>query len=192
MTSSTKILSYILISIAALGIVSCSDNKSYAELLTDETKNVNAFLANQKVINEIPEDSIFEAGEDAPYYRIDETGNIYMQVVKYGSQEKAEDDQQVYFRYTRYNLSQYNAATGKLPEGMGNSEDLEYEPTWFRFKNFTLTSSSQYGAGIQMPLYFLPLGSEANVVIKSQYGMTSEISYVTPFLYNVRYYKGKI
>ena len=58
MTSSTKILSYILISIAALGIVSCSDNKSYAELLTDETKNVNAFLANQKVINEIPEDSI--------------------------------------------------------------------------------------------------------------------------------------
>ncbi len=192
MTSSTKILSYILISIAALGIVSCSDNKSYAELLTDETKNVNAFLANQKVINEIPEDSIFEAGEDAPYYRIDETGNIYMQVVKYGSQEKAEDDQQVYFRYTRYNLSQYNAATGELPVGMGNSEDLEYEPTWFRFKNFTLTSSSQYGAGIQMPLYFLPLGSEANVVIKSQYGMTSEISYVTPFLYNIRYYKGKI
>lgn len=192
MTPSTKILSYILISIAALGIVSCSDNKSYAELLTDETKNVNAFLANQKVINEIPEDSIFEAGEDAPYYRIDETGNIYMQVVKYGTQEKAEDDQQVYFRYTRYNLSQYNAATGELPDGMGNSEDLEYEPTWFRFKNFTLTSSSQYGAGIQMPLYFLPLGSEANVVIKSQYGMTSEISYVTPFLYNIRYYKGKI
>ena len=192
MTSSTKILSYILISIAALGIVSCSDNKSYAELLTDETKNVNAFLANQKVINEIPEDSIFEAGKDAPYYRIDETGNIYMQVIKYGTQEKAEDDQQVYFRYTRYNLSQYNAATDKLPEGMGNSEDLEYEPTWFRFKNFTLTSSSQYGAGIQMPLYFLPLGSEANVVIKSQYGMTSEISYVTPFLYNIRYYKGKI
>lgn len=192
MTPSTKILSYILISIAALGIVSCSDNKSYAELLTDETKNVNAFLANQKVVNEIPEDSIFEAGENAPYYRIDETGNIYMQVVKYGTQEKAEDDQQVYFRYTRYNLSQYNAATGELPEGMGNSEDLEYEPTWFRFKNFTLTSSSQYGAGIQMPLYFLPLGSEANVVIKSQYGMTSEISYVTPFLYNIRYYKGKI
>ena len=153
---------------------------------------MNAFLANQKVINEIPEDSIFEAGKDAPYYRIDETGNIYMQVIKYGTQEKAEDDQQVYFRYTRYNLSQYNAATDKLPEGMGNSEDLEYEPTWFRFKNFTLTSSSQYGAGIQMPLYFLPLGSEANVVIKSQYGMTSEISYVTPFLYNIRYYKGKI
>lgn len=192
MTTIKNLLAYILITITALGIVSCSDNKSYAELLTDETKNVNAFLANQKVINEIPEDSIFEAGTDAPYYRIDETGNIYMQVIKYGNQEKAEDDQQVYFRYTRYNLSQYNATTGELPEGMGNSEDLEYEPTWFRFKNFTLTSSSQYGAGIQMPLYFLPLGSEANVVIKSQYGMTSEISYVTPFLYNIRYYKGRM
>ncbi|MGM9843086.1 MAG: hypothetical protein ACI30S_02550, partial [Muribaculaceae bacterium] len=91
-----------------------------------------------------------------------------------------------------YDLSQYDSLNDELPEGIGNSEDLEYEPTWFRFKNYTLTTSSQYGSGIQMPLYFLPLGSEANVIIKSQYGFTSEISYVTPFLYNIRYYKGKM
>ncbi len=192
MKTTKNILSYILLAIAALGISSCSDSKSYAELLTDETKSVNAYLANQVVINEIPEDSIFEEGKNAPYYRIDDTGNVYMQVVKYGTEKKAADDQQIYFRYTRYNLSQYDSANDVLPEGAGNSEDLEYEPTWFRFKNFSLSSSSQYGAGIQMPLYFLPLGSEVNIIVKSQYGFTSEISYVTPFLYNIRYYKGKI
>lgn len=192
MNITRKLLSFAAVTATVLASWSCSDSKSYAELLTDETKYVNAFLANQVVIKDIPADSIFEAGTDAPFYRLESSGNIYMQVIKYGDQGDAQDDQQIYFRYTRYDLSQYDAATGELPEGMGNSEDLEYEPTWFRFKNFSLTSSSQYGAGIQMPLYFLPLGSEVNLIVKSQYGMTSEISYVTPFLYNIRYYKGKI
>ena len=186
-----NVLYFIILSVAVLA-TSCDDTKSYSELLDEETKHVNAYLANQVLINEIPADSIFEAGVDAPYYRIDNEGNVYMQVVKYGTQGDVKDDQQVYFRYTRYDLSQYDSLKGELPEGVGNSEDLEYEPTWFRFKNYTLTTSSQYGSGIQMPLYFLPLGSEANVIIKSQYGFTSEISYVTPFLYNIRYYKGKM
>ena len=186
-----NVLYFIILSVAVLA-TSCDDTKSYSELLDEETKHVNAYLANQVLINEIPADSIFEAGVDAPYYRIDNEGNVYMQVVKYGTQGDVKDDQQVYFRYTRYDLSQYDSLKDELPEGIGNSEDLEYEPTWFRFKNYTLTTSSQYGSGIQMPLYFLPLGSEANVIIKSQYGFTSEISYVTPFLYNIRYYKGKM
>lgn len=31
--------------------------------------------------------------------------------------------------------------------------------------------------------------SEVNLVIKSQYGLSSEISQVIPFFYNVRYFK---
>ncbi|MDE7153744.1 MAG: DUF4827 domain-containing protein [Muribaculaceae bacterium] len=184
----------ILLAVATLFVIagsSCNDSKSYAELLTDETHNVNAFLANQRVINEIPADSVFEVGPNAPYYRIEREGNIYMQVLSVGDGGKVKPDQQVYFRYTRYDLSRY-AATDSLPEGAGNSSDMEYEPTWFRFQNYTLTSSAQYGAGIQMPLNFLQYNAEVNLVVKSQYGFTSEISYVCPFLYNIRYFKGQI
>ena len=33
---------------------------------------------------------------------------------------------------------------------------------------------------------------EVNLVIKSQYGIASEISNVVPYLYNVRYFKSQI
>lgn len=189
----TKIFITLVAAFAAVtAITSCNDSESYAELLTDETKYVNAFLSNHIVINSVPENNAFQVGEDAPYYRLDSDGNVYMQVLRLGTQGDVQDDQQVYFRYTRYNLEQYDDVNDVLPEGSGNSEDLEYEPTWFRFNNYTLTSSSQYGAGIQMPLNYVPLGSEVNIVVKSQYGMTSEIAYVIPFLYNIRYYRSKV
>ncbi|MGM9842960.1 MAG: DUF4827 family protein, partial [Muribaculaceae bacterium] len=98
----TKNVLYLIILSVAVLATSCDDTKSYSELLDEETKHVNAYLANQVLINEIPADSIFEAGVDAPYYRIDNEGNVYMQVVKYGTQGDVKDDQQVYFRYTRY------------------------------------------------------------------------------------------
>lgn len=183
------IISALLVAVTSF---SCSDGKTYAELLTDETRNVNAFLANQKVIIEIPEDSVFEVGEDAPYYQIDPEGNVYMQVLSVGKGDKAKNNEMIYFRYMRYDLSNY-AKADTLPAGSGNADDMEYEPTWFRFDNYTLTSSAQYGNGIQMPLKFLPVeNTQVNVVVKSQYGLTSEISYVVPFLYNVRYYKSPI
>ena len=54
--------SLILLMILAPMAVSCDDNKSYADLLADEDKSVNNFLADQRVINSIPEDSILSYG----------------------------------------------------------------------------------------------------------------------------------
>lgn len=51
----------------ALLLSSCEDGKSYADMLTDEEHAVNRFLADQRVSNEIPADTVFEVGPDAPY-----------------------------------------------------------------------------------------------------------------------------
>ncbi len=171
-------------------LVSCDDNKSYAELLDEETEAVNWFLSNQRVVASIPSDSVsFEVGKDAPYYRMDEDGNIYMQVLDKGNMsEKAKPDQEVYFRFMRYNLNQWYTL-GYKPEGEGNADDMEYNAMFFRFGNYTLSSSSQYGSGIQLPLYYLGLDCEVNIIIKSQLGIQGEISNVIPFLYNIRYFK---
>lgn len=171
------------------GLTSCSDSKSYAELLTDETHAVNNFLADQRVVNTIPTDTnfVFEVGENAPYYRLDEDGNIYMQVLKRGTPGNyAKADQIIYFRYTRYNLNMYT--NGELPPGSGNEENMGYQSTWFRFDNFSLQSSYQWGTGLQRPLHLLPIDCEVNIVIKSQMGFYDEIAYVVPHLYRVRYY----
>ncbi len=182
-------LLYAFTAFAALSVttVSCDDNKSYSELLEEESKAVNRFLVDQKVVGHIPADSVFEIGPDAPYYQIDEDGNIFMQVLNKGTGPKVKDDQAVSFRFTRWNLIFYNTKDGlQYPEG--NADDLSRDDAIFRYGNFTLPSSVTWGSGIQTPLAFLNLGCEVNLLIKSQYGWNTELSYVQPYLYHVRYF----
>ena len=181
-----KILTFARCAAFLWGFSSCKDSKSYAELLNEETKSVNSFLADQNVILDVPADSVFEYGFDAPFYRIDPDGNVFMQVIDPGETEKVKDDALVFFRFTRYNLNEY-ALTGELGTGSGNSENIGLGSASFRFNNFTLSTSSQWGNGLQMPLNFLGFNSRVRIVIKSQFGLSSEISQVIPYLYDIRY-----
>lgn len=181
-----KILTFAICAAFLWGFSSCKDSKSYAELLNEETKSVNSFLADQNVILDIPADSVFEYGFDAPFYRIDPDGNVFMQVIDPGETEKVKDDALVFFRFTRYNLNEYTL-TGELGTGSGNSENIGLGSASFRFNNFTLSTSSQWGNGLQMPLNFLGFNSRVRIVIKSQFGLSSEISQVIPYLYDIRY-----
>lgn len=176
--------------IMAVATTGCDDNKSYAELLSDENMAVNRFLADQKVIGEVPADNKFITGENAPYYQLDEDGNLFMQVITVGDQGMAEDGQLIYFRFTRYALANY--VSGETMQGEGNSENVEAGNMAFRYGNYTLNSSAQWGTGIQRPLEYLPVGSEVRIVIKSQDGWTSEMANVQPYLYHIRYYPSQI
>jgi hypothetical protein len=185
-----KLKSLLLLPLAILSLAACDDSKSYSELLEDEDKAVNSFLANQKVINEIPADTVFETGEDAPYYRIEPEGNVYMQVINAGDRKnnRVEDDQKIYFRYGRISLLSY--AKGNDDALDGNYDDINY--LFFRFNNYQLPSSYAYGEGIQMPLNYLGIDCEVNLVIKSKFGFYDEQSNVIPYKFHVKYYKSKI
>lgn len=183
----------VLFAIALFSLASCSDSKSYAEYLDDERKSTNAYLATQRVINDIPADTVFITGKDAPFYRLNEEGTVYMQVLKAGDREnnKVKEDQTIYFRFMRFSLNIW--ATGEDVVAEGNAEDMGYNTFSFRYNNYTLSSTTQYGSGIQAPLEFLGIDCEVNIIIKSQYGFTSEIANVVPYLYqNVRYFKSQI
>ncbi|MDY3857893.1 MAG: DUF4827 family protein [Muribaculaceae bacterium] len=181
-------LSLALGTAAVVALGSCSDKRSYADLLSTENQSVNAFLVNQNVYLDIPADTVFQVGKDAPYYRLDEEGNLYMQVINAGTpRNRVESDQLIYFRFTRWNLNKY-ASTGELGDGEGNSSNVNLGSASFRYGNYTLTSSSQWGAGLQTPLQYLPIDCEVNIIIKSQYGVSTEIANVVPYLYNVRYF----
>lgn len=183
-----KLLTIMVLGLSAMAATSCKDNKSYAELLNDETKAINNFLADQVVILDPPEDGQLEYGPNAPYYRIDPDGNAFMQVIDPGDAEKVEDDAQVFFRFTRYNLYAYEQ-TGELTDGQGNADNMISGSASFRFNNFTLSSSSQWGSGIQLPLNYVGYNSRVNLIIKSQYGISTEIAQVIPYLYDVRYFR---
>jgi len=187
-----KSILFILSGLLLVGLSSCSDSESYADLLNKERHAANAYLANFRVVNEIPNDTVFEVGKDAPYYRIDAEGNVYMQVIKAGDRkaDKAKTSDRIYFRYMRYNLYYWHTYGTMI--GEGNESDMDAAPTYFLFGNYSLTSSSQWGYGIQLPLTYLGVDSEVNLIIKSQYGWTSEIANVQPYLYHVRYFRNQI
>lgn len=174
----------ILMLLAAMLPTACDDSQSYADLLTQQDHAVNNFLADHKVIIGIPDDTVFITGPDAPYYRIDEDGTLYMQVLDAGTKgNRVTNDEQIYFRYTRYLLTEYSG--GKLPQGSGNNISLS--PAWFRYNNYQLQSSYNWGAGIQRPLALLPIDCEVNLVVKSQMGFTQETAEVLPYLFRLSY-----
>lgn len=188
-----KTLFILCIMAAAMGLASCEKNRSYAELLNDERHACNAFLCNFR-LEEVPADSVFEVGSNAPYYKLDPDGNVYMQVLKAGDTKnnKARKSQTIYFRYTRYNLSTWYTEDRTWSPSGGNADDMSTATTSFQFDDYTRQSSSEWGTGIQMPLKYLGIDCEVNLVIKSQYGRSDEISYVTPFMYHVRYFPSKV
>lgn len=183
------IISLFLAALTAAGMIlpACESGTSYAELLDDENQAVNRFLLDHKVITNIPEDGIFEIGENAPYYQLDDEGNIYMQVLDPGTGAKAVDDQVIYFRFMRYNLMGYNGTMQGIA-GEGNADNMAQQAESFRYNNYNDSKSSQWGSGIQYPLKWLNLGCDINLIIKSQYGWSSEIGNVQPYLYRIRYY----
>lgn len=174
----------ILLAIASLLTASCNDDRSYADLLKEQDRSVNRFLADQTVILEVPADSVFETGEDAPYYRLNDDATLYMQVLDAGTPgNRVADDEQIYFRYTRYALAYY--ADGKLPAGAGNNITLS--PAWFRYNNYSLQSSYNWGTGVQKPLSYLPVDCKVNLIVKAQDGFVQEQSEVQPYLLTLTY-----
>lgn len=178
---------------ALMMLAACNNDQSYADRLNEERNAVNSYLANHRVVMSIPEDTVFEVGEDAPFYRIDVDGNVYMQVLKAGDRihDKAKTSEPIYFRYSRYNLATWYA-DGTWTITSGNEDAMDAASCSFNYGDYTLPSSSQWGYGLQYPLMFLGVECEVNLVVKSQYGFTSEISYVTPFFFHVRYFHSMI
>lgn len=178
--------------LAVVMLTGCNDDQSYADRLNAERNAVNAYLANHRVVMSVPEDSVFEVGPDAPFYRLDPDGNIYMQVLNAGdSNDKAKIGEPIYFRYSRYSLSTWYA-DGSWTVYSGNESAMDAVSCSFNYSDYTLPSSSQWGYGLQYPLLFLGVECEVNLVVKSQFGFTSEISYVMPFFYHVRYFHSQI
>ena len=184
-----NILSILLLPALLLITSACSDSKSYADLLNEENQLVNAFLAEHRVEEEFPGIDACEIGPGAPFYRVDEDGNVYMQVLRKGNGTFPEKGERVYFRYLSFDLNYYivgsddNIGSGNL-NNTGNAN-----PTYFLYDDFTIEQSSQYGTGLQIPVGLLGYDCKVNVVIKSQAGPSATMSYVIPFLYEVAYYK---
>lgn len=176
---------------ALLGLlVSCSESESYSDMLRDEEHAVNWWLAQRRVSASVPADSVFECGPDAPYYRMDEDGHVYMQVINPGSKKRPVKGDRVYFRFMRTNIK--NLYDGVPTEPEGNADSFGGSaPTSIIYGNTELTSSTMYGEGIQVPLDYLGYDCEVNLVLKSYQGFIADQTECVPYVLNIRYFKAE-
>ncbi|MBD5419587.1 MAG: DUF4827 domain-containing protein [Bacteroides sp.] len=187
----TKLFLFTLAAMLMGVMASCDDSESYSDLLRDEERATNWFLAQQRVETSVPADSVFEIGADAPFYRMDEDGYIYMQVIDAGDPDmRPETGDKVYFRYNRKNLKlMYEGAD---PAWSGNMDNLTAAGFTAFFKGNTLyPSSTQFGTGIQLPMDYLGYFAEVNLVLRSYEGFLEDQSQCIPYIINVKYYKGE-
>lgn len=196
-----KFMSAAVALLMAGGVMSCSESQSYSELLTEEEHAVNWYLSQQKVETEVPADSTsFIIGEDAPFYKLDEDGYVYMQVISKGDMnDRVDAGDLVYFRYNRLNLKYLYL--GEDVAWQGNSTDVvsgihsddsgytSYNYSRFIFQNQYLQTTTKWGEGIQMPLKFFGYNCEVNLVLRSYYGFTDDQTTCLPYLINLRYFK---
>lgn len=169
----------------------CDKTKSYSELLTEEEHAVNWYLAKNEVELDIPKDSVFITGTDAPFYKMNSEGSVYMRVINPGDKSKmVKDNDRVYFTFMRMNIKDYFEGKGETWIGNMNNMVTSSGGTSFFFGNNTLTSSTKYGTGIQIPLNYLGLYSEVELVIKAIQGFSEESNsnQIYPYAYKVKYY----
>lgn len=187
----TKILMLPMLLGITFAFCSCEDTKSYSELFNEEEQAVNWYLAKHTVSLHVPENGNFEVGENAPFYKMDKDGYVYMQVINKGDMsDRAEKGNLVYFRFMRLNLKDYQLTGAEVWEG--NAEDFEnYTNESLVFGNNVLTSTTKYGGGIQIPLEYLGYNCEVNLVVRSPEGFTSEAGQCIPYVYNIRYFKAE-
>lgn len=179
-----------LLTLLGLAVAGCEKGESYADLLKKEEKAVNWYLSGESVETVIPSDSVFITGEDAPFYKMDEDGAVYMRVIDAGNGEKVENGDRVYFRFSRMNLRNFYEADYEQWVGNSNNLTTSTQSTSFIFGNYTLSSSYQYGTGIQLPLKYLSYNSRVRLVLKAQAGFYAEQSQCLPYVVDVRYFKG--
>lgn len=171
---------------------SCNEGKSYADLLDEENKAVNWYLAQNKVVPFVPEDSVFEIGPDAPFYRMNNEGSIYMRVINPGDMNnRPVKGQTVYFRFMRVDIK-------ALSEGQeyteGNSENMDSSLGGLSlvYGNTFLPSTTEWGSGIQEPLNYLGYNCEVDLIVKSTEGRSGDISQCLPYLYkSLKFFKAE-
>lgn len=170
----------------------CEKGESYADLLNKEEKAVNWYLSGYAIEPKIPADSIFITGDNAPFYRMDEDGNVYMKVIDAGDMNnRPKTGDRVYFRYSRMNLRNFYEVGVETWGGNASDFNQATGSTSFVLDNYTLTSSAQYGTGMQLPMKYLGYNSQVRLVVKAAAGFSAEQSQCLPFVIDIRYFKGE-
>lgn len=118
---------------SASGFISVTQRViTYEDLLSEENKAIDFYLSKYTIVENLPQNNAYVCGEDAPYYKIASSPNVYMQVLSIGDGAIPQNGDRVYIRFMCYNLLEYFKAGEFNPAyWSGNYNDISGSPSYF-------------------------------------------------------------
>ena len=154
---------------------SCSDKKSYSDMLKDERKAIRSYLKDKTVVDDIPEDNNYDPDV---FYALE--NGVYMQVLENPNPTlKALSGEDIYIRYTETNLLT-NVETDINWSSMITNVYFIYGQT---------SSMSDIGTAVAQPLEYVGEESVVNLIVPSKVGSTTNYGNVVPVVLHLKYTK---
>ncbi len=193
-----KKLTLLLFSLLMTGLAlqSCDNSKTYAEMLADESKSINAYIKNHN-INVISTDQFLKQDTttaeneyvlfyDGVYLHIDKKGgkipeNNAIMLTRFLEIDIASGDSILsnYYDNTSVDQFRYNVS-GTSSYGLFFQDQNQ--------KAYMLTSyGSAVPAGWLEPLKYVGDGAKIKVIVPSKKGHSIAQQYVTPYFYEIQY-----
>ena len=181
---------YIIFCLLGLALVSASCNKrrTYAEILKDETRAIEKFILENKliVLDEFPENLVFKSNE---FYRDPATG-VYFNIIEPGdTANKVKEGEEVYVRFIglRYFTSSNDTTeySNEDPVRSPFPESLIYRGS-VTVMNRSLYSGSTPGWAV--PLSYIGHAGKVKMIVPFNMGSQSDQqSYSTTYYDYIKY-----
>jgi len=170
--------------IPTLLIVSCSNDKTYADQLKDEQKLIKSFIARQKiqVVTKMPDkipfpENVYYKTSTGLYIRLESEGDKYINGILNPNLDSAETNDRISFRYIQYTLN-------TTPDTISYNNTAESPfPATFYFNDLTDKNAC---AGWQEAVTLMKYhNAEAKIIVYSKLGFETDENYVIPYGYDI-------
>ena len=189
------ILLFLLILACGLAFQSCSDSKTYAEMLEEEKDAINKFIGTNKIkvisASEFEKNGNKTNASENEYVQF--SNGVYMQIINYGAGEDSIKNRDVVtVRFVEYDILKEDTIITNYAL-----------PTWLDVFDYTISGTTVYGRfrqgllaqyyettqvpeGWLVPLQYVKSGAEVKLIVPSKVGHADAMQYVYPFYYHLR------
>jgi hypothetical protein len=186
----------LLLLLANIIFLSCSDTKSYADMLEDEKKAIAAYIKDNS-IQVISQTEFYDQDSvtnDNEYVQL--ASGVYMHIIDKGSTNKADtvkSGDHILARFTEYDILSKDTTLSNVDD-VARPDEFLYRVTSTQIAGqfisgymMTAYSNTVVPAGWLQPLAYVRDRAHVRLIVPAKMGHGTAQSSVTPYYYDLKY-----